>query len=121
VPAVLQVTCAAAASGADDSRKRKAQPTEESNDRKVKAAVAQQQQPLVNPEPANASQGTLARLLVEPSWQQALGSEMAKPYFTRLSDFVDKEYRNGTVYPPRDLVLRALNACPLDQVSMFPP
>lgn len=42
----------------------------------------------------------------------ALGSEFEKPYFLRLSSFLDKERTAGkTIYPREENVFKALNEC----------
>lgn len=58
---------------------------------------------------------------VEDSWKAALAGEMAKPSFQQLQKFVHGEWAGPTpVYPPPELVFRAFNSCPLDQVRARP-
>jgi uracil-DNA glycosylase len=52
------------------------------------------------------------------SWQGALGAEFEKPYFQKLSAFVDKERAAGQVFPPEDEVFTALQHTPLDAVRV---
>jgi uracil-DNA glycosylase len=52
-------------------------------------------------------------------WQAALGAEFEKPYFQRLSDFVDAERAEHKIYPPEDQVFSAFNHTPLEQVKVF--
>ena len=56
-------------------------------------------------------------LLPHP-WQQALQSEMDKPYFTELMDFVENAYQTQTVFPPKELIFNAFEKCPLDKVKV---
>ncbi len=58
----------------------------------------------------------LSDLLVEPSWAAALAQEMGKPSFAQLSAFVAAEYKGSKVFPPQEMIFRAFNSCPLDQV-----
>ena len=53
---------------------------------------------------------------IDPSWKARLQEEFDKPYFTLLTDFVRKEYRTGTVYPPAPLIFNAFDSCPFEQV-----
>ena len=44
--------------------------------------------------------------------------EFEKTYFRRLSDYVDREYRNRTVFPPRHQVFNAFNWCSYDDIKV---
>ena len=55
---------------------------------------------------------------IEHSWQQALGSEFGKEYFTRLTEFVRSEYQQHRCYPPGPEIFNAFNLCPLQQVKV---
>ena len=55
---------------------------------------------------------------IDPSWKERLASEFAEPYFAELADFVKKEYRNETVYPPPRYIFRAFDLCPFDAVKV---
>lgn len=55
---------------------------------------------------------------IDPSWKEQLQDEFEKPYFTLLTDFVRKEYRQGAVYPPAALIFNAFDSCPFDQVKV---
>jgi uracil-DNA glycosylase len=54
----------------------------------------------------------------EPSWQQALASEMQQPYFTDLMSFVDRERLEKTVFPPPEDVFTAFELTPLDRIKV---
>lgn len=55
---------------------------------------------------------------IEPSWQNKLAAEWEKPYFAELVDFVHREYRRTTVYPPGKKIFAAFDACPFDDVKV---
>jgi uracil-DNA glycosylase len=57
--------------------------------------------------------------MLPPSWMDVLGDELEKPYFQRLTEFVEKERALGPVYPPREEVFAALDATPYDQVKVL--
>jgi len=57
--------------------------------------------------------------LIPPSWQPALKDELNKPYFRKLINFLNEEEKAGkTIFPPKNLVLNALEATPLDEVKV---
>ena len=52
-------------------------------------------------------------------WQTHLKSEWTKPYMQTLQAFLDQEAREGKVIlPPKDLIFRALECTPLDEVKV---
>lgn len=55
---------------------------------------------------------------IEPSWKQRLAREFEQPYFVNLTNFVRKEYRSGTCYPPGRLIFNAFNQCSFDDVKV---
>ena len=55
---------------------------------------------------------------IESSWKKALSAEFDQEYFKKLTDFVKKEYRNGTVYPPPKFIFNAFNQTPFDSVKV---
>lgn len=55
---------------------------------------------------------------IEESWREQLGGEFEKPYFARLAEFVRREYRTATCYPPGKLVFNAFNLCPFHSVKV---
>lgn len=56
---------------------------------------------------------------IPDSWKNALADELNKPYFATLSQFVDGERANATVFPPEEDVFNALKLTPYDEVSVF--
>ncbi len=55
---------------------------------------------------------------IEPSWAERLKGEFEKQYFTELTEFVKKEYKEGTVYPAPKNIFRAFDLCPFDKVKV---
>jgi uracil-DNA glycosylase len=53
------------------------------------------------------------------SWLPVLGDEVSKPYFHKLTEFVEQERERHNVYPPREEVLAALEATPYDRVKVL--
>ncbi|WP_068616634.1 uracil-DNA glycosylase [Paenibacillus tuaregi] len=41
-------------------------------------------------------------------WDELLGDELKKPYFKELMSWLDQEYAEHTVYPPREFLFQAL-------------
>lgn len=55
---------------------------------------------------------------IENSWKLHIGKEFDKSYFIQLTDFVRKEYKEYTIYPPGKLIFNAFNLCPFDKVKV---
>ena len=55
---------------------------------------------------------------IDSSWQKKLSEEFEKPYFAGLTEFVKKEYKDETVYPPPKYIFRAFNLCPFEKVKV---
>ena len=55
---------------------------------------------------------------LEESWKKLLCEEFEKTYFKELTDFVKKEYKDNTVYPPAKYIFNALDSCPVDKVKV---
>jgi uracil-DNA glycosylase len=56
--------------------------------------------------------------LFNNDWQEVLKSETEKEYFTELMDFVEKEYEERTVYPPKDDIFSAIHHTPFEEVKV---
>lgn len=56
--------------------------------------------------------------LTDEEWKSKLSQEFSKPYFKTLSEFVDKEYEKGPVYPPRNEIYSAFNLCPFNDIKV---
>ncbi len=52
------------------------------------------------------------------SWDEFFNNEKQKDYFKSLESFIDKEYKNKIIYPPKELIFNAFNLCPLDKVKV---
>ena len=50
-------------------------------------------------------------------WTSAQTVEAAKPYYADLYNFISKEYKETTCYPPYDQILSAFALTPLDKVK----
>lgn len=57
-------------------------------------------------------------MINEPSWNSVLQTELSKPYFAALQQFVAAQYRSGQCYPPNDLIFDAFEKCPFDKVKV---
>ncbi|QBD81547.1 uracil-DNA glycosylase [Ktedonosporobacter rubrisoli] len=53
------------------------------------------------------------------SWSTLLASEFEQPYFHALTQFVDKEREQYTVFPPEQDVFSALNLTPYEEVKVL--
>jgi len=56
---------------------------------------------------------------INPSWHPVLKDEFQKTYFRKLSDFVEKEYKTETIYPPKEQIFSAFNLCPYDKLKLI--
>ncbi|MBL8300056.1 MAG: uracil-DNA glycosylase [Rhodanobacteraceae bacterium] len=62
---------------------------------------------------------TDARLKLEPSWKERVGSYFDRPDMQALSDFLRNELRQGKViFPPPKQIFAALDATPFDAVKV---
>src|SRR5215467_6749198 len=52
-------------------------------------------------------------------WHDMLKEELEKPYFQKLSAFVDGERQAHEVFPPEDDVFNALNTTPYEKVNVL--
>lgn len=55
---------------------------------------------------------------IEPSWNEYLAEEFAKPYFANLTARVREEYHAHECFPPGKLIFNAFNLCPFDRVKV---
>jgi len=55
---------------------------------------------------------------IHDSWQGLLADEFEQEYFKKLSGFVDRQYRDHAVFPPREKIFNALVHTPLDRVKV---
>ena len=54
---------------------------------------------------------------LEASWEEHLRSEIRKPYFTKLIEKLNIEYKE-VCYPSKKLIFNAFNLCPFDKVRV---
>lgn len=57
-------------------------------------------------------------LALEPTWRGALSESLKEPYWGTLVNYVAMERKNGTVYPPPDLVFSAFNHSVFDRTRV---
>ncbi|WP_017815779.1 uracil-DNA glycosylase [Paenibacillus shenyangensis] len=50
-------------------------------------------------------------------WDDILEEEMKQPYFQELMNWLDTEYEEHTIYPPRDLLFQAFRLTPYAEVK----
>lgn len=51
-------------------------------------------------------------------WDNKLQEEMAKPYFLDMLNFLDAEYNNKKIYPPRNKIFNALKTTPFGNIKV---
>ena len=56
---------------------------------------------------------------IPPSWHEHLAEELDKPYFHKLSQFVDEERQHHTVFPPETEVFSALRITPYERANVL--
>ena len=52
-------------------------------------------------------------------WLPALEPEFKKPYYRKLYNFVNDEYKSRVIYPPADNIFEALHLTPLNKVKVL--
>lgn len=57
-------------------------------------------------------------LKIGNEWDEVLVGETDKPYFTKISEFLEREYRDYTVYPPRSLIFSSLKYVKFSDVKV---
>ena len=62
----------------------------------------------------------MKKLLPFPfGWRRVLADELKKPYYQKLQNFLKKERRNYTIFPPEDEVFSALKLTPYNKVKVL--
>lgn len=51
-------------------------------------------------------------------WDEILAEETDKPYFKKIEEFVEREYRDYTVYPPKSLIFASMKYVPFADVKV---
>ena len=54
---------------------------------------------------------------LDASWEEHLRSEIRKPYFTKLIEKLNIEYKE-VCYPSKEFIFNAFNLCPFDKVKV---
>ena len=57
-------------------------------------------------------------MIITEKWDEVLKEEYGKPYFKELMTAVEREYANGEVYPPRELIYAAMKLVDYDKVRV---
>ena len=55
---------------------------------------------------------------IEDSWKEVLHDEFEKEYFSRLVEFVHKEYQTRTIFPKGKHIFKSFNLCPFHSVKV---
>lgn len=55
---------------------------------------------------------------LDPNWHYLLNNEFEKEYFMNLSNFIENEYKNHTIFPPKSLIFNALNYTNFNKVKV---
>ena len=58
------------------------------------------------------------QIKLHPSWEERLSTEIGKNYFKKLELFLDREYLSKKIYPPKEQIFTAFNACSFDQIKV---
>jgi uracil-DNA glycosylase len=60
----------------------------------------------------------MKKAILPKQWQEVLQSEIEKPYFSELMEFVDQAFQTKTIYPPKEQIFNAFKECTLDNVKV---
>ena len=52
------------------------------------------------------------------TFDELIKLEKEKEYFKTLETFLDKEYSEKTIFPPKDEIFNAFNLCPFENVKV---
>lgn len=55
---------------------------------------------------------------VENDWKPSLKSEFEKEYYSKLGEFIEKEYETQVIYPKKDEIFQAFQLTPLHKVRV---
>ncbi|SDW52175.1 uracil-DNA glycosylase [Flavobacterium degerlachei] len=58
------------------------------------------------------------QIKLDSEWKSILSDEIQKPYFTELMLNVEKEYKEYTCYPPKDLIFAAFDYCSFSNLKV---
>ncbi len=61
----------------------------------------------------------LQALLTDESWRELIGDEFKKPYWSKLTQYLDQEVKNKEkVYPDKKDIFNAFNLCPVKAIRV---
>lgn len=60
----------------------------------------------------------MVKKILSNDWQEAVGEEFDKPYYTELREFLKEQYANETVYPPKEEIWSAFEHTPFKDVKV---
>lgn len=63
-------------------------------------------------------QNTEMTIELDSTWRNVLDTEMAKPYFKNLLQYIDEEYKNYICYPKTSDIFKAFNQCLFEDVKV---
>lgn len=61
---------------------------------------------------------TADNIKIHPSWKEVLSDQFSAPYFLNLKDFLTKEKKNFTLYPPGNRIFAAFDHTPFENVKV---
>lgn len=56
--------------------------------------------------------------IIRKSWYELLKEEFSKPYYVKLNNFLENEYKTKTIYPKSENVFNSINCVPLEKVKV---
>ncbi len=56
--------------------------------------------------------------MIKNNWQVELKEEMEKEYFKKLMEFIQEEYNNKRIYPPKEEIFNAYNYLDFDKIKV---
>lgn len=57
--------------------------------------------------------------LIPSEWRKILSEELNAPYFHKLEAFLDQEWKNEQIFPPKDEIFTAFKLTPYEQIKVF--
>jgi uracil-DNA glycosylase len=55
---------------------------------------------------------------IPKDWKVLIGDDLNKDYFKKIETFVDQEYKQFIIYPPRELIFESLNNCSFENTKV---
>ena len=60
----------------------------------------------------------LKQLIHDDTWKENLSESLTSANFSRLGQFLEKEYKNHTIYPPKEDIFNAFNLTPFKKIRV---